>query len=55
MHMNGNALDAAPSASVATALSTLAGGSFTCAMHPNVASNGPGTCPYCGMALTKRP
>jgi Cu+-exporting ATPase len=30
------------------------GGRFTCAMHPNVVSSGPGTCPYCGMALARK-
>ena len=28
-----------------------AGGSWTCPMHPEVVSDGPGSCPKCGMAL----
>jgi len=24
---------------------------YTCPMHPQITSNGPGTCPICGMAL----
>lgn len=30
-----------------------AGGQYHCAMHPNVVSATPGTCPICHMALTK--
>ena len=30
------------------------GASYTCPMHPSVVSAGPGTCPYCRMALTQR-
>jgi hypothetical protein len=48
MNMGG----AAPSA--ATTPGPVAGAQYTCTMHPNVASNGPGKCPYCGMALTPR-
>jgi hypothetical protein len=29
-------------------------GVYTCPMHPNVVSSTPGSCPYCGMALTRR-
>ncbi len=28
---------------------------WTCTMHPQVAKNGPGQCPICGMNLVKRP
>ena len=28
--------------------------SFTCPMHPEVVTDGPGACPYCGMALEPR-
>lgn len=55
MNMAPNAPAPTPAASAAITPRPLAGGSFTCAMHPSVASNGPGSCPYCGMALTKRP
>jgi hypothetical protein len=27
---------------------------YTCPMHPAVISNRPGTCPKCGMTLTKK-
>ncbi len=27
---------------------------YTCPMHPSVVSRGPGSCPYCGMALSPR-
>jgi Cu+-exporting ATPase len=47
MNMGIAAPPAAPSAAAV--------GQYTCAMHPNVVSSGPGKCPYCGMALTKRP
>jgi len=30
-------------------------GVYTCEMHPEVASNQPGKCPKCGMALTLAP
>lgn len=30
---------------------SLAGGEFTCPMHPEIRQSGPGTCPKCGMAL----
>ena len=30
------------------------GASYTCPMHPSVVSAGPGTCPYCRMALEKK-
>jgi Cu+-exporting ATPase len=55
MNMGATAPAATPTAGAAIIPRPLAGGSYTCAMHPSVASNGPGTCPYCGMALTKRP
>jgi hypothetical protein len=29
-------------------------GEYHCAMHPEVVSSGPGTCPRCKMALTKK-
>ena len=29
----------------------VAGATYTCPMHPEVRQQGPGTCPYCGMAL----
>jgi P-type Cu+ transporter len=29
----------------------MAGGKYTCPMHPEVVQDGPGTCPKCGMAL----
>src|SRR5688572_14511795 len=29
-------------------------GEWTCPMHPEVRSSGPGTCPKCGMALEPR-
>ena len=29
----------------------VAGAIYTCPMHPEVRQEGPGTCPYCGMAL----
>lgn len=27
---------------------------YACPMHPEVQQNGPGTCPKCGMALTRQ-
>jgi hypothetical protein len=27
---------------------------WTCTMHPEIAKNGPGDCPICGMSLAKR-
>ena len=47
MPMNGYA---APAAAPGTA----AAARYTCPMHPGVVSATPGSCPYCGMALTRR-
>jgi hypothetical protein len=32
----------------------IAAAGYTCPMHPQVASETPGTCPHCGMALVPR-
>jgi len=46
-------LSPAPVASTAEGAATLRGG-YTCPMHPEVQSSGPGACPICGMALEAR-
>ncbi len=43
---------AAPAAAVGNGQATT--GRYLCPMHPSVVSSVPGSCPYCGMALTRR-
>jgi hypothetical protein len=50
MNMSGNAYPQAPVAAAPAA----AGARYTCAMHPNVQSTAPGSCPICHMALTRK-
>jgi biotin carboxyl carrier protein len=43
----------APASPAATEPSEAAKEAFYCPMHPEVTSEGPGTCPKCNMALVK--
>ena len=44
----------AAGAPVPTAESAPPSGAWTCPMHPEIVSDGPGSCPSCGMALERR-
>lgn len=56
MNMGGYAYPQAPIAAAPTAAAPAAanGARYTCSMHPNVVSTTPGSCPICGMALTRK-
>jgi hypothetical protein len=41
-------------AAPAVAAPAAVGSQYTCPMHPGVVSSGPGTCPYCQMALQRK-
>jgi hypothetical protein len=59
MNGDGSAVQGAGNASGGTYVNAgtgqpTAAGSYTCSMHPGVVSSTPGSCPYCGMALSRR-
>jgi Cu(I)/Ag(I) efflux system membrane fusion protein len=49
------AASAAPSASAAASATPATSRGYTCPMHPDVHSDGPGRCPFCGMDLVAVP